>query len=58
MKCLWQWGLSLFTGSRCTMENHLLPLLDKRLLRKRSSIATFLAPTKGNIATIVIPNFS
>ena len=40
------------------MENHLLPLLDKRLLRKRSSIAAVLAQAKANIVTIVIPNFS
>ncbi len=58
VKHLWQWGLSLFTGSCRTMENLLLPLLDKRLLRKRSSIAAVLAQAKANIGTVVIPNFS
>ncbi len=40
------------------MENHLLPLPDKRLPRKQSSMATFLAQAKTNIATVVIPDFS
>lgn len=36
-------GLHLPTGSRRTMENHLLPLPDKLLSRQRSSIKTLSA---------------
>ncbi|MCY3536380.1 MAG: hypothetical protein OXG70_00700 [Cyanobacteria bacterium MAG IRC1_bin_28] len=35
MERLWERGLHLVTSIRRTMKNHLLPLLDKMLLRKR-----------------------
>jgi hypothetical protein len=39
---LWQRGLHLITGIRRTMRNHLMPLADKLLLRKRFVIETVL----------------
>ncbi len=40
MQHLWQRGLHLLTGSRRTMKNLLLPLLDKLLPRKSFIIET------------------
>ena len=37
---LWRRGLKLITGIRRNMRNHLMPLLDKLLLRKRFIIET------------------
>src|SRR3954453_4737121 len=39
---LWQRGLHLITGIRRNMRNHLMPLADKLLLRKRFVIETVL----------------
>ena len=39
---LWQRGLHLITGIRRNMKNHLMPLGDKRMLRKRFVIETVL----------------
>jgi len=39
---LWQRGLHLITGIRRNMQNHLMPLADKRMLRKRFIIETVL----------------
>jgi Transposase DDE domain len=39
---LWQRGLHLITGIRRNMKNHLMPLGDKLLLRKRGVIETVL----------------
>jgi Transposase DDE domain len=39
---LWQHGLHLTTGIRRNMRNHLIPLADKILLRKRFVIETVL----------------
>jgi IS5 family transposase len=39
---LWQRGLHLITGIRRTMRNHLMPLADKLMLRKRFVIETVL----------------
>src|SRR4051794_31686127 len=41
-KTLWQRGLHLITGIRRNMRNHLMPLGDKILLRKRFVIETVL----------------
>ncbi len=46
MKRLWQRGLHLLTGIRRNRKNHLLPLLDKLLLRKRSILEPLLAKLK------------
>ncbi len=48
MQRLWQQGLNLLTGC-CTMKNLLLPLLDKRLPRKRSSIETLFATLRSEM---------
>jgi Transposase DDE domain len=39
---LWQRGLHLITGIRRNMKNHLMPLADKLMLRKRFVIETVL----------------
>ena len=39
---LWQRGLHLITGIRRNMRNHLMPLADKLMLRKRFVIETVL----------------
>ena len=39
---LWQRGLHLITGIRRNMRNHLMPLGDKIMLRKRFVIETVL----------------
>ncbi len=46
MKRLWQRVLNLLTALVAPMENHHLPLLDKLVLRKRSSIETLFAKLK------------
>lgn len=43
MKRRWQRGLYLLTDVRRNVKNHLLPLLDKLLPRKRSTIKTLFA---------------
>ena len=43
---LWQRGLHLITGIRRNMRNHLMPLADKLMLRKRFVIETVLAILK------------
>ncbi len=48
MQRLWQQGLNLLTGC-CTMKNLLLPLLDKRLPRKRSGIETLFATLRSEM---------
>ena len=59
MKRLWQRGLNLLTALVAPMENHHLPLLDKLVLRKRSSIATLSAKLKRGMGlsttTIALP---
>ncbi len=49
MKRLWGRILHLPTGIRRTMKNHLLPLPDKLLLRKGSSINAFFAMLKSGM---------
>ena len=39
-KKLWEQGLHLITGIRRNMKNHLMPFIDKILLRKRFIIET------------------
>ncbi len=46
MKRLWQRGLHLLTGIRRNRKNHLLPLLDKLLLRKQSILEPLFAKLK------------
>jgi hypothetical protein len=43
---LWQRGLHLITGIRRNMRNHLMPLADKLMLRKRFLIETVLDTLK------------
>ena len=43
---LWRRGLKLITGIRRNMRNHLMPLLDKLLLRKRFIIETLFDKLK------------
>jgi hypothetical protein len=43
---LWQRGLHLITGIRRNMRNHLMPLADKLMLRKRFVIETVLGILK------------
>jgi len=43
---LWQRGLHLITGIRRNMRNHLIPLADKLMLRKRFVIETVLDTLK------------
>lgn len=46
---LWQQGLHLITGIRRNMRNHLMPLIDKRLLRKRFIVETLLDKLKSEM---------
>ena len=46
---LWQRGLHLFTGICRNMKNHLMPLLDKVLLRKRCIIETLFDKLKSSM---------
>ncbi len=48
MKRLWQRVQHLLTGIRRTMKKH-LPLLDRLLPRKRSSIKTLLAKLRSGM---------
>src|SRR3954470_11465032 len=48
-KTLWQRGLHLITGIRRNMRNHLMPLGDKILLRKRFVIETVLDILKSEM---------
>jgi hypothetical protein len=45
---LWQRGLHLITGIRRNMQNHLMPLADKLMLRKRFVIETVLDILKSD----------
>ena len=47
---LWQRGLHLITGIRRNMRNHLMPLADKLMLRKRFVIETVLDSLKCDMA--------
>ncbi len=62
MKPLWQRGLNLLTALAAPMENHHLPLLDKLVLRKRSSIETLFAQLKRGMglstAAIALPSMA
>lgn len=44
---LWKQGLHLITGIRKNMKNHLMPLMDKLLLRKRFIIETLFDKLKS-----------
>ena len=46
---LWQRGLHLITGIRRNMRNHLMPLADKLMLRKRFVIETVLDILKSEM---------
>jgi hypothetical protein len=46
---LWQRGLHLITGIRRNMQNHLMPLADKLMLRKRFVIETVLDILKSEM---------
>jgi hypothetical protein len=46
---LWQRGLHLITGIRRNMRNHLMPLADKLMLRKRFLIETVLDVLKSEM---------
>jgi hypothetical protein len=46
---LWQRGLHLITGIRRNMRNHLMPLTDKLMLRKRFVIETVLDILKSEM---------
>ena len=46
---LWQRGLHLITGIRRNMRNHLMPLADKLMLRKRFLIETVLNILKSEM---------
>jgi Transposase DDE domain len=46
---LWQRGLHLITGIRRNMRNHLMPLADKLMLRKRFVIETVLDTLKSEM---------
>ena len=46
---LWQRGLHLITGIRRNMRNHLMPLADKLMLRKRFVIETVLNILKSEM---------
>ena len=53
MQQLWQRGLHLITGIRCDMKNHLMPLMNKLLLRKRFIIETLLVKLKSHMTRIM-----
>src|ERR1700760_1657611 len=46
---LWQRGLHLITGIRRNMQNYLMPLADKLMLRKRFVIETVLDTLKCGV---------
>jgi len=46
---LWDQGLHLITGIRRNMKNHLMPVLDKLLLRKRFIIETLFDKLKSDM---------
>ncbi len=46
---LWKKGLHLITGIRRNMKNHLMPILDKLLLRKRFIIETLFDKLKSEM---------
>ena len=46
---LWQRGLHLITGIRRNMKNHLMPIADKIMLRKRFLIETVLDTLKSEM---------
>ncbi len=46
---LWQKGLHLITGIRRNMKNHLMPLFDKLLLRKRFIVETVFDTLKSSM---------
>ena len=46
---LWQKGLHLITGIRKNMKNHLMPILDKLLLRKRFIVETLFDRLKSGM---------
>ena len=46
---LWRQGLHLLTGIRKNMKNHLMPMLDKLLLRKRFIIETLFDKLKSEM---------
>jgi len=48
-KTLWQRGLHLITGIRRNMRNHLMPMTDKIMLRKRFLIETVLDTLKSEM---------
>jgi DDE family transposase len=48
-KKLWQRGLHLITGIRRNMKNHLMPMADKIMLRKRFLIETVLDTPKSEM---------
>jgi hypothetical protein len=48
-KALWQRGLHLITGIRRNMKNHLMPMADKIMLRKRFIIETVLDTLKSEM---------
>ena len=48
-KTLWQRGLHLITGIRRNMKNHLMPITDKIMLRKRFLIETVLDTLKSEM---------
>ena len=48
-KRLWRRGLHLITGIRRNMKNHLMPLVDKAMLRKRFATETVLDTLKSEM---------
>ncbi len=46
---LWRQGLHLITGIRRNMKNHLMPVRDKMLLRKRFIIETLFDKLKSDM---------
>jgi len=46
---LWQKGIHLITGIRKNMKNHLMPMMDKILLRKRFIIETIFDKLKSQM---------
>jgi hypothetical protein len=48
-KRLWRRGLHLITSIRCNMRNHLMPMADKIMLRKRLLIETVLDTLKSEM---------
>lgn len=46
---LWKQGLHLITGIKKNMKNHLMPLIDKLLLRKRFIIETLFDKLKSSM---------